>query len=120
MAGVGYRFWIGLRRGWRGRVVLGVACGLVAGLALAAAADARRTWSALPRALRSGAAADAAVAADATRLGTDGATAYADALDRLPGVVASARTAGVDRAQVGPDGRRNQRVPNGAAPRLRP
>src|SRR5436190_871556 len=82
---------------------------------LAAAVEARRTWSPLPRALRAGAAADAAVAADATQLGTDGATAYADALDRLPGVVASARTAGVDLGQVGPDGRLNQRLRNGTA-----
>jgi len=115
MGGVGYRYRIGLRRGWRSRVLLGIVFGLVAGLALAAAADARRTWSALPRALRAGDAADAAVAADATRLGIAGATAFADAVDRLPGVIASARTAGVDLAQVGPDGQLNTRLRNGTA-----
>jgi ABC-type lipoprotein release transport system permease subunit len=115
VGGVGYRYRIGLREGWRSRAILGIACGLVAGLALAAAADARRTWSALPRALRAGAAADAFVAADATRLGLDGATAYADAVDRLPGVVASARTAGVDLAQVQPDGTLNRQLRNGTA-----
>jgi len=51
---------------------------------MAAAADARRTWSALPRALRVGAAADAVVSANAEELGIGAATAYADAIDRLP------------------------------------
>jgi hypothetical protein len=115
VGGVGYRYRIGLRRSWRSRVGLGIVCGLVAGLALAAAADARRSWSALPRALRAGAAADAAVAADADKLGIGGASAYADAIDRLPGVVASARSAGVDLGQVAPDGGLNLKLRTGTA-----
>ena len=101
---VRYRYLAGLRRGWRSWAVLAVASGLAAALALTAFADARRTSSALPRAMRSARAADAAVSGDATKAGGPAATEYADAVSRLPDVTAATRSAAFFMARITPDG----------------
>jgi hypothetical protein len=101
---VRYRYLAGLRRGWRSWAVLAVVSGLAAGLALTAIADARRTSSALPRAMRSARAADAQVSGDATKAGGTAANAYADAVSGLPDVTAATRVTAFFMARITPEG----------------
>ena len=101
---VRYRYLAGLRRGWRSWAVLALVSGLAAGLALTAVADARRTTSALPRAMRGARAADAQVSGDATKGNGPAANEYADAVSRLPDVTAATRVAAFFMARITPDG----------------
>ena len=101
---VRYRYLAGLRQGWRSWAVLALVSGLAAGLALTAVADARRTTSALPRAMRGARAADAQVSGDATKRGGAAANAYADAVSQLPDVTAATRVAAFFMARITPDG----------------
>jgi ABC-type lipoprotein release transport system permease subunit len=94
----------GLRNGWRGVLLVGLLCGIAAGSGLAAAADARRTWTAAPRLLEAQNTADAAVGVDATAMDPEAAVAFADAIDRLPDVASASRMAGVELDEVLPDG----------------
>ncbi len=104
MGAVRFRYAVGLRQSWRSWLALAILSGLAAGLALVAITDARRSWTALPRALAQAHAADAQVSGDATQLSVEGAAAYASDVAALPGVVAATRVAGVQLARVQPDG----------------
>jgi putative ABC transport system permease protein len=101
---VRYRYVAGLCRGWRSWAVLALVSGLAAGLVLTAIADARRTTSALPRAMRGARAADAQVSGDATKAGGAAANAYADAVSQLPDVTAATRVAAFFMARITPEG----------------
>jgi putative ABC transport system permease protein len=95
MGGVWLRYVTGLRRSWRSWAVLGVLCGLTLSLALAAAADARRTSTALERYLSAYHAPDAAVALDQTLYPPELVSQLFDQVDRLPQVSVSAHVQGV-------------------------
>jgi hypothetical protein len=103
-AAVRLRYLTGLRRGWRSWLVLAVLTGLTTGLALTAAADARRTWSALPRALRAGNAADLQVSASTAAVDPARTAEFTDAVGRLPGADQATRVAGAFMARIRPDG----------------
>ncbi len=95
MSGIWLRYVTGLRRSWQSWMVLAVVCGLTLSLALAAAADARRTSSALERYLSAYRSPDAAVAVDQTLYAPELVNQLFDQVDRLPQVNAAAHVQGV-------------------------
>jgi FtsX-like permease family len=95
MGGVGLRYVTGLRRSWQSWLVLAGVCGLTLSLALAAAADARRTSSALTRHLAAFHAPDAAVAIDQSLYPAELVSGLIDQVDGLPEVSAVAHVQGV-------------------------
>ena len=97
---VWFYFLSSARRHWGSWLVLALVCGLATSLSLAAAGDARRAWSALPRALHAGEVADADVSADESAMSPHDAQAFLDAVDDLDSVAASSRWGGVTLAEV--------------------
>ncbi|MBK5332724.1 MAG: FtsX-like permease family protein [Ilumatobacteraceae bacterium] len=95
MIGVWLRYVTGVRRSWRSWTVLAVLCGLTLSLALAAAADARRTSTALERYLSTYHSPDAAVAMDQTLYSPELVSQLFDQVDRLPQVSVAAHVRGV-------------------------
>ena len=99
MRAVWYYFVSSARRQWGSWLALAIVCGLATSLSLAAAGDARRAWSALPRALHDSAVADISVNADETALTPHDAEAYLDRVEHLDAVDISARSGGVMLAE---------------------
>ena len=114
MRAVWYYFVSSARRQWGSWLALAIVCGLATSLSLAAAGDARRAWSALPRALHDSAVADIEVNADETALTQQDAVAYLDQVDHLDAVELSARTGGVLMAEE-TDGQIDPRLVFGSA-----
>ncbi len=115
MRAVVYRYRSTLRSNWRSWAVLALAVGLALSFALAAAADARRTDTALPRALVSGHSADVLVSGNQTAMGRSAALSYLDELEHLPGVVQSTRIGGVYLTELAEDGSEGKRLSFGSA-----
>src|SRR5215471_18252097 len=86
-----------LRRQWRAWLALAVLLGVIGGIALTAAAGARRTDTAYPRFLRQSRAADLMV--EPARSGFHG---YFSAVARLPEVSSSASAAFLQMSRPGP------------------
>ena len=103
-AAVRSRYLLGLRRHWPSWLLLAVLAGLGAGLALGAITDARRTWTAVPRAATLGRASELDVSGNTTTIDSVQAATYADAVRDLPDVAAATRTTGFDLERVRPDG----------------
>ena len=100
MRAVWFYFLSSARRHWGSWLILAFACGLATSLSLAAAGDARRAWSALPRALRAGNVADADVSADESAMRPQDAEAFLAAVEHLDSVASSSRWGGVTLAEV--------------------
>lgn len=115
MRAVLYRYRASLRLNWREWTTLAVLTGVASSFALAAAADARRTDTALPRALAAGRSADVSVSADQGAMGRSAALAYLSEVERLPGVEQSTRTSGVYLDEVAADGSEGKRLSFGSA-----
>ena len=115
MTAVWYRYRASVRVNWRAWAALALLTGIALSLAVAAGADARRTESALPRALASGRSGDVSVSGDQTSMGRTPALAYLDDVEHLPGVGPSTRTGGVLLAEVSEDGRIGERLSFGSA-----
>jgi len=86
-----------LRRQWRGLLALAVLLGVIGGIALTAAAGARRTDTAYPRFLRQSHAADLMV-----QPALSGFQGYFRAIGRLPQVSSSASAAFLQMSLPGP------------------
>ena len=114
MRAVWYYFVSSARRQWGSWLALAVVCGLATSLSLAAAGDARRAWSALPRALHSAAGSDLEVHADETAVTPQDAEAYLDRVEHLDAVEFSARSGGVLMAEE-TDGQIDPRLVFGSA-----
>jgi hypothetical protein len=114
-AAVRLRYVVGLRRGWRAWLLLAVLTGLATGLALTAAADARRTWSALPRALGAAHAADLQVSASTVAVDPRRGAEFAEAVTHLPGVREATLVDAVFMARIQPDGSIDQALQSGHA-----
>ncbi len=110
-----YRYRSTLRSNWRSWTVLALAVGLALSFALAAAADARRTDTALPRALASGRSADVLVSGDQSAMGRSAALSYLDEIEHLPGVERSTRIGGVYLVELNEDGSEGTRLSFGSA-----
>ncbi len=115
MRAVVYRYRSTLRANWRSFSVLALLVGLALSFALTAAADARRTDTALPRALTSARSADVAVSGDQTAMGRSAALSYLDEIEHLPGVVQSTRIGGVSLAEFSDGGTEGERLAFGSA-----
>ena len=97
MGAVWLRLRADLRRQWRGLLALAVLLGVIGGIALAAAAGARRTDTAYPRFLRQSHAADLMV-----QPALSGFHGYFRAIARLPQVSSSASAAFLQMSLPGP------------------
>ncbi len=115
MRAVVYRYRASLRRNWRSWATLSLLTGVALSFALTAASDARRTDTALPRALAVGHSADVSVSGDQTAMGRSAALAYLNEVEHLPGVVQSTRISGVYLAEVSADGTFGKRLSFGSA-----
>jgi hypothetical protein len=97
MGAVWLRLRADLRRQWRGLLALAVLLGVIGGIALTAAAGARRTDTAYPRFLRQSHAADLMV-----QPALPGFHGYFRAIARLPQVSSSASAAFLQMSLPGP------------------
>ena len=100
MGAVWLRLRAELRRQWRGLLALAVLLGVIGGIALTAAAGARRTDTAYPRFLRQSHAADLMV-----QPALSGFHGYFRAIARLPQVSSSASAAFLHRGTTRAGGR---------------
>ena len=95
----------GARRDWRALLGLALLLGLMGGVALTAAAGARRTETAFPRLLRLSHASSQLVTPSSAAIPGPAASGYFTALGRLPQVATMAVTDYLDMTLPGPGGR---------------
>jgi ABC-type lipoprotein release transport system permease subunit len=104
MSAVMFRYRVRQRRFWRSWLLLAFLSAIALGFGVGAAADARRSDSALRRALDSGRVADVVVDVDQTSIGREEGLALLDEVERLPGIDAHARLGAVLLGLIEPDG----------------
>lgn len=115
MTAIWCRYRSSFRSNWRAWATLAALTGVALSLAVAAVSDARRTDSALPRAIEAGRGGDVTVSGNQTAMGRASALTYLDEVERLPQVTQSTRTSGVYLAEVSADGKIGERLSFGSA-----
>ena len=115
MKAVVYRYRSTLRANWGSTAALSLLVGLALSFALAAAADARRTDTALPRALAAARSADVSVSGNQLSMGRSAALSYLGEIEHLPGIMQSTRIGGVYLDELAEDGTEGKRLSFGSA-----